>query len=61
MSGFNFFFKVCGHIAQIHVPPLVLHLFFASPLLALEKQCGGICPITISEVTYCLIARTLAI
>ncbi len=27
----------------------------------LEKQFGGICPIVINEVTYCLVARTLAI
>ncbi len=27
----------------------------------LEKQFGGICPIVINEVTYYLVARTLAI
>ncbi len=29
-SGFNFFFKVCGHIVQGHVPPSISCLFFAS-------------------------------
>jgi hypothetical protein len=59
-SGFNLFFKVCGHIAQGYVPPLVSHLFFASWLLTLEKQFGGICPIVIGEVTYHLVACTMA-
>jgi hypothetical protein len=36
-SSFDLFFKVCGHIARSHVPPLVSHFFFASQLLALEK------------------------
>jgi hypothetical protein len=36
-SDFDLFFKVCGHIIQGHVPPLVSCLFFASQLLALKK------------------------
>jgi hypothetical protein len=60
-SGFNFFFKVYGHIVRGHVPSLVSCFFFASQFLTLEKQFGSICPIAISEVTYHLVARTLAI
>jgi hypothetical protein len=55
------FFEVCGYIVQGHVPPSISHWFFASWLLTLEKQFRGIHPIAISEVTYCLIAHTLAI
>jgi hypothetical protein len=49
-SGFNFFFKVCGHIVQGHVPPL-LCLLSTSWLLTLEKQSKSICLIMISKVT----------
>jgi hypothetical protein len=51
VSGFNLFFKVCGHIAQGHVPPLVSCLLSTSLFLSLEKQFGGICPIMINEMT----------
>jgi hypothetical protein len=37
ISGFDLFFKVCGHIVWSHVPPSVSCLFFASRLLTLEK------------------------
>jgi len=37
MSGFDLFFKVCGHIIQDHVPSSLSCLFFASHLLTLEK------------------------
>jgi hypothetical protein len=57
----HLFFEVYGHIIRKYVPPSVLHLFSAFQLLALEKQFGGTHPITINEVTYHLIARTLAI
>ncbi len=60
MSGFNLFLKI-WHIAQGHVPPLISHLFSTSQFLALEKQFGCIHPIVIGEVTYRLIAHTLAI
>jgi hypothetical protein len=51
-SGFDFFFEICGHIACGHVSPSISHLLLASQLLALEKQVGGIQPITIGEVIY---------
>jgi hypothetical protein len=60
-SGFNLFFEVCGHIVWGHVPLSISHLLFAFWFLTLEKQFGGICPITISGVTYCLVAHILAI
>jgi len=60
-NGFKFFFKVCGHIVQGHVPPLVPHLFFAFQFLTLEKQSGSMRSITISEVTYHLVAHIIAI
>ncbi len=50
-----------NYVGTLHVPPLVLHLFFASQFLALENKFGCICPIVISEVTYHLVACTLAI
>jgi hypothetical protein len=53
-------FKVCGHIIWGHVPPLVSHFFFASWFLKLEKQSKNTCPIAINEVTYYLIACTMA-
>ncbi len=30
VSGFDLFFKICGHIARSHVPPSLSHLFFTS-------------------------------
>jgi len=55
------FFEVCGYIVRGHVPPSISHWFFASQFLTLEKQSKGIHPIAISEVTSCLIARTIVI
>jgi len=52
---------ICLHIAHGHVPPSISHLLVASRLLALEKQVRGIQPITIGEVIYWLVARTLVI
>ncbi len=60
-SGFEFIFKVCGHIVHGHVPPSVSHLFATSQLLALQKQMDNIRPIMIGKVTYWLITLTLAI
>jgi hypothetical protein len=60
-SGFDLFFEVCGHIAQGHGPPLISCFLSTSPLLALEKQSESIHPITINEVTYCLVAHILVI
>jgi hypothetical protein len=37
VSGFDLFFKVCGHIVRDHVPLLVSHLLFTFRLLTLEK------------------------
>jgi len=37
VNGFDFFVKVCGHIAQGHIPPLVSHFLFPFYFLALEK------------------------
>jgi hypothetical protein len=37
VSGFDLFFKVCGHIALGHIPPSVSCLFFAFRFLTLEK------------------------
>jgi len=37
VSGFDFFFEICGHIAHGHVPPILSCLFIASRLLVLEK------------------------
>jgi hypothetical protein len=54
-SGFDFFFKVCGHIIRSHIPPLVSCLLSTSQHLTLEKQFKSICPIAINEVTYCLV------
>ncbi len=48
-----------GTCVQGHVSPLILCLIFTFWLLVLEKQYGGIHPITINEVTYCLIAHNL--
>jgi len=59
-SGFDLFFKVCGHIARSHVPPSISNFLFSFGFLVLEKQSWGICTITIGEVTYCLIACTMA-
>jgi hypothetical protein len=61
MSGFNLFFEVCGHIVQGHVPPSISRSFSTFQLLVLEKQSRNIHPITISEVTYRLLAHILAI
>ncbi len=61
VSGFDLFFEVCGHITQGHVPPSVLHLLFTSWFIVLEKQSKGIHLVTIGDVTYRLIAHTLAI
>jgi uncharacterized membrane protein len=61
MSGFDLFFEICGHIVRSHVPRLILCLFSKFRFLVLEKQFGGIHPITIGEVTYCLIVYILAI
>jgi hypothetical protein len=55
------FFEVCGHIVWSHVPPSISHWFFASRLLTLEEQYRGIHLIAIGDVTYCLVAHTLAI
>jgi hypothetical protein len=51
-SSFNIFFEIHGHIACGHVLPSVSHLLVALRLLALEKQVGGVQPITIREVIY---------
>jgi hypothetical protein len=61
MNDFDIFYEVCGHIAWGHVPCLVLRLFFVSQNLTLENWSGSIRLITIGEVTYRLIAHTLAI
>jgi hypothetical protein len=61
MSGFNLYFEVCGQIAQGHVSLSISCLLFAFQLLLLEKQFRGIYSISIGEVTYHLVARTLAI
>jgi len=37
MSGFDLFFKVCGHIIQGHVPPSISCFLSTSQLLVLEK------------------------
>jgi len=60
-SGFDLFFKLCGHIAWSHVLPSILHFLFTSWLLALEKYFGGICPIVIDEMTYFPVAHKLVI
>jgi hypothetical protein len=61
MSGFDLFFKVCGHIVQSHVPLSVSRLLSTFWVLVLEKQCRAIHPIAINEVTCRLVAHTLAI
>jgi hypothetical protein len=61
ICGFNFFFKVCTHIVRAHDPPSILCLVFTFWFLTLKKYYGDICPITISEVNYCWIARTFVI
>jgi hypothetical protein len=60
-SGFDLFFEICKHIVHGHVPPSISRLLVASRVLALEKQAKGIRPITIGEVIYRLIGRTLVI
>ncbi len=60
-SGFDFFFEVCGHIVQGHVPLLILQLLSTSRFLALEKKSRSIHPIAINEVTYRLVTHTLSI
>jgi hypothetical protein len=60
-SGFDLFLEICEHITCGHVLPSVSHLLVALQLLALEKQIKGIRSITIGEVIYRLIIRTLAI
>jgi hypothetical protein len=63
MSDFNFYFEVCGHIAQgLYIIPFsISHLFSTFRFLSLEKQFRSICSIVIGEVTYHLVARTLVI
>jgi hypothetical protein len=61
MSGLNFYFEVCGHITQGHVPLSISHFLSTFRLLPLEKQLRDICSIMIGEVTYHLVAYTLAI
>jgi hypothetical protein len=61
VSSFDLFFEVCGHIVQGHVSPLVSCLLSVSRFLTLKKQYGGICSITIGEVTYYLVAHKFAI
>jgi hypothetical protein len=60
-NGFNFFFEICGHIIQGHVPPSISPSFSTSQLLMLEKLFRSIHPIAISEMIYRLIACTLII
>jgi hypothetical protein len=52
VSGFDFFWDICGHIACGRVLPLVSHLLVALRLLNLEKQAKGIQPIMIGVVIY---------
>ncbi len=61
VSGFDLFYKVCGHIVQGHVPPLVSRSFSTSRLLVFEKHLGSIRPIAIGEMTYRLVVRILSI
>jgi hypothetical protein len=44
-SGFNLFFKVCGHIVQSHVPPSMLRFLSTSWLLALENGLNAYVPL----------------
>ncbi len=61
VNDLDFFVKVYGHIVWSHVPSSILSLLSTFWFLALEKQFGSICPITINEVTYRLVAHTLVI
>jgi len=60
-NGFDLSLEICEHITRGHVLPSLSHLLITLQLLTLEKQIKGIRPITIGEVIYRLIIRTLAI
>jgi len=60
-SGFDFCFKICKHLTIGHVLPSVSCLIVATLLLVLGKQIGGVQPIMIRKVIYCLVTYTLVI
>jgi hypothetical protein len=56
-----YFFEICRHIAHSHVLQSISHLLVASRLFTLDEQLGNIQAITIGEVIYQLVIRTLVI